>query len=230
MLHGVRLDGGWLSMRRIAKSARELRRYRIGEVGTGPFATVQARAGEGGYHARARRSSHASRSTFPVARRASPMRHRRPARVGAFCGSSCPSAPANPRSSWAGSMFIDASRSFAGPASWNGAPDGREALGGLVQSLRCGVLPPDRGADARGRRAQAHGRASCRRAGGDGARRGGLVRCRRPQAHVLQHLRPAPGVCRKFAMGSAYCRSERAAYREMQAQAIPLTLIEDGRR
>ncbi|MFC3815576.1 YkgJ family cysteine cluster protein [Lysobacter sp. GCM10012299] len=35
-----------------------------------------------------------------------------------------------------------------------------------------------------------------------------------------------PGVCRKFAMGSAYCRSERAAYREMQAQAIPLALIE----
>ena len=39
-----------------------------------------------------------------------------------------------------------------------------------------------------------------------------------------------PGVCRKFAMGSAYCRSERAAYREMQAQAIPLTLIEDRPR
>ncbi|UNK50103.1 YkgJ family cysteine cluster protein [Lysobacter sp. S4-A87] len=39
-----------------------------------------------------------------------------------------------------------------------------------------------------------------------------------------------PGVCRKFAMGSAYCRSERAAYREMQAQAIPLALIEEPRR
>lgn len=39
-----------------------------------------------------------------------------------------------------------------------------------------------------------------------------------------------PGVCRKFAMGSAYCRSERAAYREMQAQAIPLALIDEPRR
>jgi Fe-S-cluster containining protein len=37
-----------------------------------------------------------------------------------------------------------------------------------------------------------------------------------------------PGVCRKFAMGSAYCRSERAAYREAQLQAIPLALIDES--
>jgi uncharacterized protein len=33
-----------------------------------------------------------------------------------------------------------------------------------------------------------------------------------------------PGICRKFAMGSAYCREERAAYREQVARGIPLTL------
>lgn len=37
-----------------------------------------------------------------------------------------------------------------------------------------------------------------------------------------------PGICRKFAMGSAYCRDERAQYREAMLQehtkAIPLTL------
>lgn len=35
-----------------------------------------------------------------------------------------------------------------------------------------------------------------------------------------------PGVCRKFAMGSAYCRDERAQYRDAMAQArtIPLAL------
>jgi uncharacterized protein len=33
-----------------------------------------------------------------------------------------------------------------------------------------------------------------------------------------------PGICRKFAMGSAYCRDERAVYREQVARGIPLTL------
>ena len=33
-----------------------------------------------------------------------------------------------------------------------------------------------------------------------------------------------PGICRKFAMGSAYCRSEREIYREQVARGIPLTL------
>lgn len=34
-----------------------------------------------------------------------------------------------------------------------------------------------------------------------------------------------PGICRKFAMGSAYCRSERDAYREHYAREIPLQLM-----
>ncbi|WP_144900234.1 YkgJ family cysteine cluster protein [Luteimonas cucumeris] len=33
-----------------------------------------------------------------------------------------------------------------------------------------------------------------------------------------------PGICRKFAMGSAYCRDERKKYREENARAIPLAL------
>jgi uncharacterized protein len=33
-----------------------------------------------------------------------------------------------------------------------------------------------------------------------------------------------PGICRKFAMGSAYCRSERAAYRTLYEREIPLQL------
>lgn len=33
-----------------------------------------------------------------------------------------------------------------------------------------------------------------------------------------------PGICRKFAMGSAYCRDEREKYREENARAIPLAL------
>ena len=33
-----------------------------------------------------------------------------------------------------------------------------------------------------------------------------------------------PGICRKFAMGSAYCRSEREIYRKQVAGGIPLTL------
>jgi Fe-S-cluster containining protein len=33
-----------------------------------------------------------------------------------------------------------------------------------------------------------------------------------------------PGICRKFAMGSAYCRSEREIYRKQMAAGIPLTL------
>lgn len=35
-----------------------------------------------------------------------------------------------------------------------------------------------------------------------------------------------PGICRKFAMGSAYCRSERESYREQVARGIPLTIID----
>ena len=34
-----------------------------------------------------------------------------------------------------------------------------------------------------------------------------------------------PGICRKFAMGSAYCRDERAQYRHDMANAIPLALL-----
>jgi Fe-S-cluster containining protein len=34
-----------------------------------------------------------------------------------------------------------------------------------------------------------------------------------------------PGICRKFAMGSAYCRSEREIYREHVGRGIPLTVI-----
>jgi len=35
-----------------------------------------------------------------------------------------------------------------------------------------------------------------------------------------------PAICRKFAMGSAYCRDERAAYRTQLAKGIPLTLCD----
>lgn len=34
-----------------------------------------------------------------------------------------------------------------------------------------------------------------------------------------------PGICRKFAMGSAYCRDERAQYQHDMANAIPLVLL-----
>ena len=33
-----------------------------------------------------------------------------------------------------------------------------------------------------------------------------------------------PGICRKFAMGSEYCREVRATYRDENARGIPLTL------
>jgi len=33
-----------------------------------------------------------------------------------------------------------------------------------------------------------------------------------------------PAICRKFAMGSPYCRDERATYREQMLRGIPLTL------
>ena len=33
-----------------------------------------------------------------------------------------------------------------------------------------------------------------------------------------------PEICRKFAMGSAYCREERQNYREQQLKGIPLVL------
>jgi Fe-S-cluster containining protein len=47
-----------------------------------------------------------------------------------------------------------------------------------------------------------------------------------------QHMRCSiyeqrPGICRKFAMGSAYCRDERENYREQVARGIPLTLVQD---
>lgn len=35
-----------------------------------------------------------------------------------------------------------------------------------------------------------------------------------------------PAICRKFAMGSAYCRSERNIYREQVARGIPLTMMD----
>ncbi len=34
-----------------------------------------------------------------------------------------------------------------------------------------------------------------------------------------------PGICRKFAMGSAYCRDEREQYRQDMANAIPMALL-----
>jgi len=34
-----------------------------------------------------------------------------------------------------------------------------------------------------------------------------------------------PGVCRKFAMGGPYCRSERANYLEETARAIPIRVV-----
>jgi len=33
-----------------------------------------------------------------------------------------------------------------------------------------------------------------------------------------------PEICRKFAMGSAYCREERETYRQQTLKGIPLTL------
>lgn len=39
-----------------------------------------------------------------------------------------------------------------------------------------------------------------------------------------------PGICRKFAMGSAYCRSERDAYREHYTREIPLQLLPHAAR
>ncbi len=35
-----------------------------------------------------------------------------------------------------------------------------------------------------------------------------------------------PGICRKFAMGSAYCRDERKTYREHMLRGIPLVMVE----
>ena len=45
-----------------------------------------------------------------------------------------------------------------------------------------------------------------------------------------QHMRcgiyeQRPGICRKFAMGGAYCRDERLSYREQLARGIPLTVM-----
>jgi Fe-S-cluster containining protein len=45
-----------------------------------------------------------------------------------------------------------------------------------------------------------------------------------------QHMRcgiyeQRPGICRKFAMGGAYCRDERRSYREQLARGIPLTVM-----
>ena len=46
-----------------------------------------------------------------------------------------------------------------------------------------------------------------------------------PDGHVLFfRYDDRPGICRKFAMGSAYCRDERAVYREQVARGIPLVL------
>lgn len=47
-----------------------------------------------------------------------------------------------------------------------------------------------------------------------------------------QHMRcgiyeQRPGICRKFAMGGAYCRAERETYREQVARGIPLTVVDD---
>ncbi|QDH70295.1 YkgJ family cysteine cluster protein [Marilutibacter alkalisoli] len=36
-----------------------------------------------------------------------------------------------------------------------------------------------------------------------------------------------PAICRKFAMGSAYCREEREAYRQRNERTIPLELAPD---
>lgn len=40
----------------------------------------------------------------------------------------------------------------------------------------------------------------------------------------IYDLRPA--ICREFAMGSAHCREERAAYRDLVARGIPLTVVD----
>ena len=34
-----------------------------------------------------------------------------------------------------------------------------------------------------------------------------------------------PGICRKFAMGSAYCRAEREAYQHLHDREIPITVV-----
>src|SRR3546814_782425 len=39
-----------------------------------------------------------------------------------------------------------------------------------------------------------------------------------------------PAVCRKFAMGSEYCRDERRIYREQVQRGIPLTLRDEEQR
>lgn len=36
-----------------------------------------------------------------------------------------------------------------------------------------------------------------------------------------------PAICRKFAMGSPYCRDERATYREQMLRGIPLVLRDE---
>jgi len=46
-----------------------------------------------------------------------------------------------------------------------------------------------------------------------------------------QHMRCGiyehrPGICRKFAMGGAYCRDERASYQEQVSRGIPLTVVD----
>lgn len=38
-----------------------------------------------------------------------------------------------------------------------------------------------------------------------------------------------PGICRKFTMGSGYCRSEREAYRHRHDREIPIAVIDIGR-
>ena len=35
-----------------------------------------------------------------------------------------------------------------------------------------------------------------------------------------------PGICRKFTMGSAYCRAEREAYRHRHDRDIPIAMID----
>jgi Fe-S-cluster containining protein len=36
-----------------------------------------------------------------------------------------------------------------------------------------------------------------------------------------------PAICRKFAMGSPYCRDERDTYRDQMLRGIPLTLRDE---
>lgn len=37
-----------------------------------------------------------------------------------------------------------------------------------------------------------------------------------------------PDICRKFAMGSAYCRAEREAYGHRSEREIPITVVRQG--